>query len=651
MGTQSDVPRSNGSKQPDKIDVEALSNKYQQEKERRQRVDCLAQNVELEESESFSSLADDPFVDHDALNAQQQALEDGQQVQVIILGAGFAGILFAARLVEAGVKPEDIRLVDVAGGFGGTWYWNRYPGVMCDTEASVYLPLLEEIGYMPKHKYSYGEDIRGHCERIANHYGFADKGMFRTAITRAEWNDETRRWSVYMEQSRGPGHEKVKVTANSQFLCLCNGVLNHPKAPKIPGLESFKGQMFHAARWNYNVTGGSPAEQQLTRLQGKRVGILGTGPTAIQAIPKLAEASEQLYVFQRTPASVGYRNQQPTDPAKWGTQVANKPGWQLELVTDFDRLCQEEIPDHPYLTDGWTKLKTFAAFTGRSDTPFMTKDHVQKHIKNYIERDAPFQERIRQRVDEVVRDRQTAEVLKPWFHTWCKRPGFHDEYLETFNRSNVHLVDIADTKGITGASPKGLVVGEREIELDVLVLSTGFRPLFNLSDPDPGAKSNTVIIGRDSVPMAHKWATKGAATLFGSMTRSFPNLFLSGTTQSALSSNNTGMLDALARHAAYIITESLRRADDGSRLAIEPSEEAEESWTAEILKYDLSSSPISVCTPGFFNCEGEAFKPVSEKEELKRRRGASYLKGLPAFRKILEDWKSNGKMAGLVART
>lgn len=374
-------------------------------------------------------------------------------------------------------------------------YRNRYPGVMCDTEASVYLPLLEETGYMPKHKYSYGEEIRGHCERIATHYGFADKGMFRTAITRAEWNDDTRRWSVKMEQNRGPGQGKVTLTAYSQFLCLCNGVLNHPKAPKVPGLESFKGQMFHAARWNYNITGGSPADQQLTELRGKTVGILGTGPTAIQAIPKLAEYSKELYVFQRTPASVGYRGQQPTDPTQWRTQIAAEPGWQLELRRSFELLCQGELDDHHYLTDGWTQLKTFAAFTGRGDASFVTKDRVQEHINNFVELDAPLQERIRRRVDEVVQDPETAETLKPWYNSWCKRPGFHDEYLVTFNRPNVHLVDISDTKGITGASPKGLVAGEREFELDVLILSTGFRPLVNLSDPDPGAKSNTIVVG------------------------------------------------------------------------------------------------------------------------------------------------------------
>jgi cation diffusion facilitator CzcD-associated flavoprotein CzcO len=373
---------------------------------------------------------------------------------------------------------------------------------MCDTEAAVYLPLLEEIGYMPKHRYSYGEEIRGHCERIATHFGFADKGMFRTAITRAEWNDETRRWSFNMEQNRGPGNEKVNLTASAQFFCLCNGVLNHPKVPKVPGLESFKGQMFHAARWNYNITGGSPGDQRMTELQGKKVGILGTGPTAIQAIPKLAEASKELYVFQRTPASVGYRGQQPTDQVEWRTQITSKPGWQVERATNWELLSQGDPADERYMTDGWTKLKTFAAFVGKSDAPVMTKDRVQTHINDYMEKDAPFQERIRRRVDEVVRDRQTAEALKPWYPSWCKRPGFHDDYLETFNRPNVHLVDIADTKGITGASPTGLIAGDQEVELDVLVFSTGFRPIVNLQDPDPGWRSNTIIVGMYGQPLS-----------------------------------------------------------------------------------------------------------------------------------------------------
>lgn len=377
---------------------------------------------------------------------------------------------------------------------------NRYPGVMCDTEASVYCPLLEETGYMPKHKYSYGEELRGHTERVARHYGFADKGVFRTKVISAEWNDDTRRWAVKMEQNRGPGHEPVSLTAYSQFFCLCNGVLNHPKAPKVPGLEDFAGQIFHAARWNYDITGGSPTDDTMTKLQDKRVGILGTGPTSIQAIPRLAQYSKELYVFQRTPSSIGHRGQQLTDPVEWKTTIASKPGWQLERMRNYDLLTQGEEADERYLTDGFTKLKTFAAFTGRSDAPVMTEDMVPAHIENYLKLDVPFQEFNRSRVDQVVHDRRAADALKAWYPTWCKRPAFHDDYLVTFNRPNVHLIDIADTKGVTGATAKGLIGGGQEIELDVLVLSTGFRPLLDIHNPDPGSKSNAVIIGKKKPP-------------------------------------------------------------------------------------------------------------------------------------------------------
>ncbi|KUI60576.1 Pentalenolactone D synthase [Cytospora mali] len=650
MVANSDQPVAKSPLHPGLIDVNALTRKYAEERHRRQRSDGLAQNVELEETDKLASLAEDPFVDHDALKAEPPALEDGQEVQVIVLGAGFGGLLFAARLIEAGIAAEGIRIIDFAGGFGGTWYWNRYPGVMCDTEACVYCPLLEETSYMPKNKYAYGEEIRGHTERIARHYGLADKAVFRTKVISAEWNDETRRWVVKMEQSRGPGHRAVNMTAYAQFFCLCNGVLNHPKAPKVPGLENFEGQMFHASRWNYAITGGSPADQTLSNLQDKRVGILGTGPTSIQAVPKLAEFSKEVYVFQRTPSSIGYRGQRATDPVEWKTMVATKPGWQLERMNNFDLLAQGEPADDPYFTDGWTNLKAFSAFTGRSDAPVMTKDDEQEHIDHYLALDAPSQEAIRRRVDQVVHDRRTADALKPWYPTWCKRPGFHDEYLETFNLPNVHLVDIADTKGITGASTKGLIGGGQEVELDVLILSTGFRPLIDIHNPDPGSKSNTVIVGRNSVKMADKWAVRGAATLHGCMTSSFPNLFLSGTAQVSGGPNYTSLVDTLSRQVAYIVTESLRRAEDPSRVAVEPSVEAEEAWVAEVLKYDRFSSPITVCTPGYFNSEGEGLRTVPEEEELKRRRNSSFMKGVPVFRKVLGDWRTDGRMDGIVFR-
>lgn len=521
---------------------------------------------------------------------------------------------------------------------------------MCDTEASVYCPLLDETGYMPKTKYAHGEELRGHAERVARHFGFSEQGVFRTSITSAAWNDDTRRWGFKMEQYRGPREESVSFTASSQFFLLANGFLNHPKAPRIPGLEDFRGKMFHTARWDYGFTKGSQEDPTLSGLEGKRVGIIGTGATAVQAVPVLARHARELYVFQRTPISVGYRGQQATDPDEWKTQIAARPGWQVERWTNFELLSQGEPADDRFLTDGWTKLKTFAVFTGQSTAPPMTRDSVPDHIERWVKADLPFQDGIRKRVDEVVRDRQTAEALKPWYPSWCKRPGFHDEYLDTFNLPNVHLVDTANTKGISRATERSVFVGDKEIELDVLILGTGFRPPSNARNMDPGAKSNMTITGRDSLTMGQKWAENGIATLHGNTVSCFPNLFISSwMSQCATSPNVTGALDTLARHAAYIITESLRRVDNPDRLVIEPSPEAEEAWAAECVKYARWISPAAVCTPGYFNNEGESIKaPASEKEELKKLRSAPYMRGLPHFRKVLADWRADGKLQGIV---
>lgn len=506
---------------------------------------------------------------------------------------------------------------------------------------------------MPKTKYAYGEELRDHAERVARHFGFFEQGVFRTEITDAEWDDDTRRWAFKLKQYRGNQENPVYFKAYSQFFLLASGFLNHPKAPRIPGLQHFRGKMFHTARWDYSFTGGSQEDPTLSGLEGKRVGIVGTGATAVQAIPILARHAQELYVFQRTPTSVGYRGQQVTDPVEWKTQIAAAPGWQLERWTNFELLSQGEPADDRLLTDGWTKLKTFAVFTGQSTVPPMTRDSMEDHIVRWLKTDIPFQDKIRRRVDETVRDRQTAQALKPWYPSWCKRPGFHDEYLDTFNLPNVHLVDTADTKGITRASDRSVFVGEEEIDLDVLILSTGFRPVSNFRNLDPGAKSNTTITGRNSLTMGQKWAEKGVATLHGILTSSFPNLFLgSWTTQCAVNPNVTGALDTLARNAAYIITESLRRVDDPDRLAIEPSTEAEEAWAAECVKYARWAGPAFICTPGYFNNEGESLRaPGSEEEELKRLRSAPYMRGVPVFRKILADWRADGKLQGIVLRS
>ncbi|GKT89219.1 flavin-binding monooxygenase-like family protein [Colletotrichum tofieldiae] len=343
------------------LDFLALNKKYTEEKEKRQRSDGNAQYIEIESDAQFSKLAEDPWVDHEKLNAQPSNLKDGDEVKVIVLGAGYGGLLFAIRFIQAGFRAEDIRLVDTAGGFGGTWYWNRYPGLMCDIESYTYMPLLEETGYVPKHRYSYGNELLAHANRMAETWGLTDKGVFRSQIKSYEWDEDAKRWLVVIEQGRGPNEAPVTMTVRSQFVVLANGVLNHPKVAK--NLEAFEGGMFHTARWNYDVTGGNPDDlenAQLTGLEGKRVGIIGTGATAIQLVPQLAKWAKELYVFQRTPSSVDERGQRPTDPEEW-KKIANGRGWQKRRVENFNVFVAGGEAEDNLVADGWTGLKAYKA--------------------------------------------------------------------------------------------------------------------------------------------------------------------------------------------------------------------------------------------------------------------------------------------------
>jgi cation diffusion facilitator CzcD-associated flavoprotein CzcO len=297
-----------------------LSQKYTAEAAKRFRAEGLGQFVRLKEagSERFRSLAEDPWADHAALNAKEP-VQDGAKHKFVILGAGYGGLLFAVRLLEAGLAstPDDILLVDAAGGFGGTWYWNRYPGLHCDIESYTYMPLLEETGYVPKSKYSTGPELLEHANRIAAQWKLQDRALFRSNVKSTSWDDAAQVWNVEVTEGRGPGEQSRELKLQAQYLLVASGILTNPHVPKIPGLETFAGPIFHTARWDYKVTGGTPEEPTLTGLEGKRVGIIGTGATAIQAVPKLAKYAKELYVFQRTPSAVSWRGQRPTDPEEW----------------------------------------------------------------------------------------------------------------------------------------------------------------------------------------------------------------------------------------------------------------------------------------------------------------------------------------------
>ena len=416
------------------FDPDALRDRYRAERDKRVRADGNEQYVEV--TGKFAHFLDDPYVEP---GFERAPLSDS--VEILIIGGGFGGLLAGARLREAGV--EDLRIIEKGGDFGGTWYWNRYPGAQCDIESYIYLPLLEEIGYTPKEKYSFAPEILAHSRAIGEHYDLYRNACFQTEVTAMRWDENAKHWQV--ETNRG---DRIK----ARYVVMSNGPLNRPKLPGIPGVESFEGHCFHTSRWDYGYTGGD-AEGNLDRLGDKRVGIIGTGATAVQCVPHLAEAAEQLYVFQRTPSSIDVRGNKPTDP-QWAQSLDS--GWQHRRMQNFNILVTGGFQDEDLVNDGWTDIIRNLAFINASQANDgnLTLEEMTARVELA---DFKKMEQIRARVDDLVDDPDTAAALKPWYRQFCKRPCFHDDYLPSFNRPNVQLVD-TQGRGVERITPKGVVV-------------------------------------------------------------------------------------------------------------------------------------------------------------------------------------------------
>ena len=630
----------------------AVRKRYAEEAQKRLRPEGLAQFLPLKtaQEERLRSLSDDPWVDHAALNARPPPINHNATYKFFVLGAGFGGLVFAIQLIESGLAtPDEIRLVDAAGGFGGTWYWNRYPGLHCDVESYIYLPLLEKTGYIPKQKYASGVEIREHAERIAKHWGLSDKALFRTDVKSAEWNEKAELWNVRFTEQRGPGAAPIEYHIRAQYVYFAAGVLTRPQIPKIPGLLSFKGDLFHTARWNYKVSGGSQADQTLTGFRGKRVAVIGTAATAIGVVPEIAKYAKELYVFQRTPAYVKPRNQKTTDVEEFKREIANKEGWQFERQKNWNiHLTNSVQPGTKNLVgDGWTDMPAYSAILGSPSHGVIdaSPDKLEQHVTNFHALDLPHMEAIRSRVDEIVKDPDTAEKLKPWYPSWCKRPTFSDTYLSQFNQPHVHLID-TNGQGVSSATSNGLVVDGIEYPVDIIIFSTGFQaPGARLGSP--AARTGVHVIGRSGLSLDDKWVGNGAATLHGYTTSQFPNLFFSGTAQATLTGNNIWMLSLIAQHVSYIISASEQRIGPGKRTIVEVTEEGEEAHTKEILKRAPFFASVAGCTPGYFNAYGEGANITDPNEKTKRARGSMWSEGTLSFLRYIGKWRDDGALEGL----
>jgi len=593
------------------FDPDALREKYRRERDRRLRPDGNEQYIEV--AHDFRHYVDDPYVEP---GFTREPLTD--TVDVVVIGGGFGGLIAAARLREAGVA--DIRIIEKGGDFGGTWYWNRYPGAQCDIESYIYLPLLEETGYIPREKYSFAKEIREHARRIGEQFDLYSKACFQTEIRELRWLEDESRWLITTTRD-----DAMK----ARYVVMSNGPLNRPKLPGIPGIGGFKGHSFHTSRWDYAYTGGD-SEGGLARLADKRVAIIGTGATAIQCVPHLGRHAKHLYVFQRTPSSVDLRGNRPTDP-EWVKTLT--PGWQKRRMENFNTLVSGLPQDEDLVSDGWTDIirNLGAAVAARAGgAAGLSPEELGRQMEL-----ADFRKmnQIRARVDATVSDSATAEALKPWYRQFCKRPTFNDDYLPTFNRPNVTLVDTKG-RGVDRVTEKGLVFDGVEYEVDCIIFATGFEVGTAYT-----RRAGFEVVGRDGRPLSEHWRD-GMKTLHGLSSHGFPNCFHLGITQNTLTPNFPHMLDEQARHVAHIVAEAdLRQAK-----SVEPTAEAEADWCRTIRENALNNLSFrQECTPGYYNGEGHAGEGMGLFDGI-------YGPGSDAFFALIRQWRDEGSLAGLEVR-
>lgn len=590
------------------MDISTTRERYKAERDRRLRTDGIDQYREPDGL--LAQFLDDPYADPTYTRAP---ISDS--VDVAIVGGGLGGLLVGARLREAGV--DSLRIIDKGGDFGGTWYWNRYPGAQCDVESYVYLPLLEELGYIPTEKYAHAPEIFAHCQAIASRFDLYRGALLQTEVTGATWDDHTKRWLIAT-------HREDQLSA--RFVVMCPGTFQRPKLPSIPGIESFKGHTFHTSRWDYHYTGGDH-NGRLTGLSDKRVGVIGTGATGIQVIPKISESAKQLVVFQRTPSTVSVRDNKPTDPM-WARGLGS--GWQAKRITNFTEMVSGMEPAEDLIQDSWTRIYPLLAAPQRGPDGGVLPPQEAAAAAELA--DLKIMEQIRTRVDQIVRDPQTANRLKPYYRFMCKRPAFHDQFLDAFNRPNVQLVD-TDGRGVDKITETAVVVGSHEYEIDCLIFATGF---------DTGAgylhSAGYDLIGRSGRKLSQHWAD-GMRTLHGFHSHGFPNYFFMGVTQTGLTMNFSHVLIEQASHLADVIGDALQ----SGVAEIEATREAEAEWV-ETIRSGLTPEVLQFrqdCTPGYFNSEGRPLDPNGLFVN-------AYPDGPIAYFDLMARWREDGTHGGLV---
>ena len=539
------------------------------------------------------------------------------EVEVAFIGAGLGSLTIGARLRMAGFT--NMRLIDKAGDVGGTWYWNRYPGAQCDIESYIYLPLLEETGYMPREKYSYGPEILEHCRRVANQFNLYEGACFGTEVTSLKWDASACKWVI--STNRGDA-------MRARFVVISVGFLHLPKLPGIPGIDEFSGHWFHTSRWDYEYTGGGPSEP-LTRLADKRVAVIGTGATAVQCVPHLARACKQLLVFQRTPSSVQERGNRSTD-AEWASDL--EPGWQRARMENFTALTTGGAAPVNLVGDGWTSMVDLVIKKVTESGDF-TREAMAAAAEAA---DFEVMDLIRSRVETTVADTATADALKPWYNLFCKRPCFHDDYLQAFNEPGVRLID-TDGRGVERFTSNAVVVDGTAHEVDCVIFGTGFDVNGRLWD-----RAGFDVIGRSGLQLSEHWAG-GMRSLHGIHVNGFPNAFIVHAMQRAISPNYVHLVEDIAEEIVHVLV----AVQASGATTVEATAEAEAEWIgayekARAKRAERGFGGGNDCTPSYYNNEGQ--------RDMANARSGPYPMAPVKVFSLLAEWRRKGTLEGLGLR-
>jgi len=469
---------------------------------------------------------------------------------VVVVGAGFAGMYMLHRLRGRGFS---VRVYEQGGDVGGTWYWNRYPGARCDVESMQYSysfsdELQQEWNW--SERYAPQAEILKYANHVADRFNLRADIQLNTCVDRAVFDENTGTWQVTTSDGK---------TVTARFVVLATGCLSNARVPDIKGLSDFKGKVYHTGHW--------PHEQ--VNFTGQRVGVIGTGSSAIQSVPVIAQQARHLYVFQRTPNfSIPARNAELTAEEREAFR-RNYPEIRRFAREEARNGIYAELPDRGALDDGDNARRAkYEQRWAKGGLTFMLAYNNLILDKAANDTAADF---VRDKIAEIVKDPETAKLLQPDNHPiGSKRICVDTEYYAAFNRPNVTLVDIR-SNGIEEILPNAVRTGGKNYEIDALVLATGF-------DAMTGSVARIDIRGRGGKTLNQKWA-EGPKTYLGLMSEGFPNLFIiTGPGSPSVLSN---MIVSIEQHVDWI-TDCLAFMRDRGLETMEATKAAEDQWVAHV---------------------------------------------------------------------